>query len=83
MLAQSIHYLFQAYKTMIFICIIGSWFPNLSNYRFFVFVKYYTEPFLNVFRKIIPPIGGVLDLSPILAFISLSFLETFIFSVIQ
>jgi YggT family protein len=31
-----------------------------------------TDPYLNVFRGIIPPLGGI-DLSPILAFFLLSF----------
>lgn len=29
------------------------------------------DPYLNLFRGLIPPIGGTLDLSPILAFIVL------------
>jgi YggT family protein len=29
------------------------------------------DPYLNLFRGIIPPLGGTLDLSPILAFIVL------------
>ena len=29
------------------------------------------DPYLNLFRGIIPPIGGTLDLSPILAFVAL------------
>lgn len=31
-----------------------------------------TDPYLNLFRGIIPPIGGTLDLSPILAFVTLN-----------
>ena len=27
------------------------------------------DPFLNIFRRIIPPIGGMLDISPIFAII--------------
>ena len=30
------------------------------------------DPYLNLFRGIIPPIGGTLDLSPILAFFALN-----------
>ncbi|CAI5984206.1 unnamed protein product [Closterium sp. NIES-65] len=30
------------------------------------------DPYLNIFRGLIPPIGGTLDLSPILAFVVLS-----------
>jgi YggT family protein len=29
------------------------------------------DPYLNLFRGIIPPLGGTIDLSPILAFITL------------
>ena len=29
------------------------------------------DPYLNLFRGIIPPLGGTIDLSPILAFIAL------------
>lgn len=31
-----------------------------------------TDPYLNLFRGIIPPLGGTLDLSPILAFVTLN-----------
>ncbi|MNC73236.1 YGGT family protein [compost metagenome] len=31
------------------------------------------EPYLKPFRKIIPPIGGMLDISPIVALIALEF----------
>ena len=30
-----------------------------------------TDPYLNLFRGIIPPLGGTIDLSPILAFLVL------------
>lgn len=32
------------------------------------------DPYLNLFRGLIPPIGGTFDLSPILAFIVLDLL---------
>lgn len=35
-----------------------------------------TEPILRVFRRIIPPIGGVLDLSPIFAFFAIDLLRS-------
>lgn len=34
-----------------------------------------TEPYLGLFRRVIPPIGGTLDLSPLLAFFALQLLE--------
>jgi YggT family protein len=33
-----------------------------------------TDPYLNVFRSIIPPLGGI-DLSPILAFLLLTVVQ--------
>jgi YggT family protein len=34
------------------------------------------DPYLNIFRGIIPPLGGTLDLSPILAFLVLNALSS-------
>lgn len=34
------------------------------------------DPYLNLFRGIIPPLGGTLDFSPILAFVLLSVSST-------
>jgi YggT family protein len=39
------------------------------------FVAFYTDPYLNMFRRVIPPIGGVLDLSPLLGFFTLQIAE--------
>jgi YggT family protein len=41
-----------------------------------------TDPFLNIFRGIIPPIGGALDISPILAFFGLQLLQIVINSLL-
>jgi YggT family protein len=63
------------YLIMLFIRVVGSWFPSIAHSTFMRFIAYYTDPYLNIFRKIIPPIGGVLDLSPLLGFFVLQFLE--------
>lgn len=62
---------------MLFVRILGSWVPELQQYRAMQFVCFYTDPYLNIFRKIIPPLG-MIDISPIFAFISLSLLEYFV-----
>lgn len=52
--------------------ILLSWFPNIDwSSQPFAILEQMTEPYLRLFRSIIPPLGG-LDLSPILAFILLS-----------
>jgi YggT family protein len=38
------------------------------------FIAFYTDPYLNLFRRIIPPLG-MFDLSPIVAFLCLSVVE--------
>jgi len=60
---------------MLFIRILSSWFPEWQHTSFMRFIHHYTEPYLKIFRRIIPPIGGTLDISPILAFFVLGFLE--------
>lgn len=77
-----IHLFFSVYTILILVRIVGSWFPSFAHTTFMRFVSYYTDPYLNFFRRIIPPIGGVLDLSPILAFFVLRILESIIQSLL-
>ncbi|NDD58264.1 MAG: YggT family protein [Chlamydiae bacterium] len=76
-LLSVIHYLFFGYTILLMARIIGSWFPSFAHSKWMRFVAFYTNPYLNLFRKIIPPLGS-LDLSPILAFFALQILENFI-----
>lgn len=77
-LDRLIGFCFTAYTVLLMVRIIGSWIPSLSYTKFMRFVSFYTDPYLNIFRRWIPPIGGVLDLSPILAFFGLQLLEILI-----
>lgn len=82
MIRYIVHLLFMSYTILLFLRIISSWFPlNWQRHRLLHFIGFYTDPYLNIFRRIIPPLG-ILDLSPVLAFIALRFLETFLFWVI-
>ena len=83
MIANIINLFFITYTIMLFAKIIGSWLPSLSHTPVMRFVNHYTEPFLSLFRKLIPPIGGILDLSPLLAFFSLKMLQTFLLSLFR
>lgn len=82
MLAVIINWLFLIYTVMIAIRIIASWIPEFQNSVIIRFVAFYVDPYLNLFRRFIPPIGGVLDLSPILAFFVLQLAEYLILSLI-
>jgi YggT family protein len=62
------------YLVLIFIRIIMSWIPRIPYNRFLAgflkFVSDVTDPYLNLFRRFLPPVRlgpGALDLSPIVA----------------
>lgn len=73
-LIQMINVTFQVYTLMLFIRIISSWVPQMREYQWMRFITYYTDPYLNFFRRFVPPLG-MFDLSPIVAFICLSFMQ--------
>lgn len=80
MIINTIKLLFSCYTLLLIVRIFGSWFPNFRNHKFMHFVAHYTDPYLNIFRRIIPPIGGVLDLSPLIGFFVLQMLEKILLS---
>lgn len=78
MLISVVHTFFLVYEIMLFARIIGSWFPQFYHHPIMRFIAHYTDPYLGLFRRIIPPIGGVLDISPFLAFIGLGLIESLV-----
>lgn len=81
--AELIRIFFIAYTVMLFLRIISTWIPNWQNHHLMRFLAFYTDPYLNFFRRIMPPLGGVLDLSPILAFFSLRILEMILLALLD
>ena len=72
--ADYVSTLITVYIVLIFIQIILSWIPRIPYYRwldaFLTFVRDVTNPYLNLFRRILPPVrlgGAGLDLSPMVA----------------
>jgi YggT family protein len=61
------------YFYMIFIYVIMSWLPNVRQSYVGDLLGRVVEPYLRPFRRLIPPIGGMLDISPIIALIALNF----------
>lgn len=61
----------QIYGALLIIRVLLTWFPNINWYNQpFSALSQITDPYLNVFRSIIPPLGGM-DFSPMLAIILL------------
>lgn len=72
--AEYVNAVFLVYIILIFIRVLLSWIPRMPynpTLRAIVdFVHEVTDPYLNVFRRILPPLGGrgmAIDISPILA----------------
>ena len=77
-----IHILFVSYTVLLFVRIVSSWFPSWQGHHLIQFVSFYTDPYLNLFRRLLPPLGGVLDISPILAFFVLRIIEMILLSLL-
>jgi YggT family protein len=72
LIAQSLAAFLQIYLVLLFIRVLLSWFPTISWHNPpFSFLSQVTDPYLNLFRSIIPPLGGI-DFSPMLGFFALS-----------
>ncbi|MCM1004259.1 MAG: YggT family protein [Candidatus Gastranaerophilales bacterium] len=79
MISRVVDLLFYFYYLLLIIRIFLTWIRTIDWYaQPYAWLRSITDPFLNIFRNIIPPIGGVLDISPILAIIILQLLQSFI-----
>jgi len=82
--------LFLVYIVLILIRVLISWIPrmpyNPTLRRVLDFVTETTDPYLNLFRRLIPPIGGRglgLDLSPMIGIIVLIVLQGLVVGLIE
>ena len=65
----------QIYSLVLIVRVLLSWFPNLDwGNPVLSTASSITDPYLNAFRGLIPPLGGI-DLSAILAFVALNLLQ--------
>jgi YggT family protein len=89
-IADYLRTLLTIYIVIIFIRILMSWFTRIPYNRFLdAFLKFVTEvtdPYLNLFRRIIPMVRigpGALDLSPIVAVLVLSIVGGILINLVQ
>jgi YggT family protein len=78
------------YIAVIFIRILMSWIPRIPYNRwlagFLKFVSDVTDPYLNLFRRFLPPVRlgpGALDLSPIVATFTLIIVSSIVTGLIR
>jgi YggT family protein len=89
-IAEYVNALFLVYIILIFVRILLSWIPRMPynpTLRTVVdFIHQVTDPYLNLFRRFLPPVGGggfALDLSPIIAVFVLLIAQWLIVGVID
>ena len=61
------HSTLNIYNTLLIGRLVLTWFPSPPRQIVYPLATL-CDPYLNLFRGIIPPVGGTIDLSPILAF---------------
>ena len=89
-IADYVNALFLVYTILIFARILLSWIPRIPYNQILSavigFVQEVTDPYLRLFRRVIPPLGGggfALDLSPIIAIIVLIIAQSIIVGAIR
>ncbi len=86
--AEYVSALFLVYIVLIFANILISWIPRIPYNRWLRmvldFITETTNPYLNLFRRFIPPLGGgfALDLSPMIGMIVLLVLRGLVVALI-
>jgi YggT family protein len=88
--ADYVSAIFLVYTILIFLNVLISWVPRMPYNRVLRavldFVKETTDPFLNLFRRVLPPLGGggfALDLSPMIAIVALIVLRALVVGLIE
>ena len=71
------------YSYLIIGYVLLSWLPNARESFIGQLLGKIVEPYLSIFRRFIPPIGGVLDLSPIIAIFALRFIAAGLEAVVR
>lgn len=72
----------QIYSILLVIYVLMSWVPSTRETSIGRLLAKICEPYLDIFRKIIPPIG-MIDISPIVALIALNLIVRGLFTVFQ
>ena len=78
---QVISLLLQVYSYVLLARALVSWIPNLDPYNPIIqFLYQITEPVLEPIRKLEPPLGGMIDISMMIAFFGIMILQQILVS---
>lgn len=81
-LISCINGIFQIYTILLLVRILGSWVPEWNEMPWMQWIGVFTDPYLNLFRRLIPPLG-MMDFSPILAFLALNLLQSILLTMLS
>ncbi|HJF64910.1 YggT family protein [Slackia equolifaciens] len=72
------------YSMILFVYVLMSWIPQKTGIvgDIDTILGKLCDPYLNLFRRFIPPIGGMVDISPIVALLVLQFAVRLIVSIL-
>lgn len=73
----------QIYFFMLIAYVLMSWLPNARESFIGEWLGKLVEPYLAPFRRFIPPIGGMIDISPIVALFALKYLVWGIIAIVS
>jgi len=82
-LVNILGFAYQIYFYMVIVYILMSWLPNARESFIGEWLGKLVEPYLSPFRRFIPPLFGVLDISPIVALIVLQLALNGIISILR
>jgi YggT family protein len=88
--ADYVHALFLVYIILVVINVLLSWLPRMPENRVLHalvdFVRETTDPYLNLFRRLLPPLGRggfAIDLSPVIGLFVLLILQAVVVGLIE
>ena len=70
-----VQWIFGLLQIALFARVITSWFSASPSHWWVRWSYTLTEPFLAPIRRLLPPVGGMLDLSPLVAYFALTLLS--------
>jgi len=75
LISQAVGSFLKLYLLLLFLRVLLTWFPNVNwMNQPWITLRQVTDPYLNLFRNLIPPIMGQIDMTPLLGFLVLQFL---------
>jgi len=88
--ADYVSALFLVYIVLVLLNVLSSWIPrmpyNPALRAVLDFIHETTDPYLNLFRRVLPPLGGggfALDLSPMIGLIVLFVLQAVVVTLVR